>query len=85
MYKPKDNSMDESIRVKMCMQQIVGVVDTDKELIIFSEQRFSVLYRDYSSEEFLRLNSSQSELLVSGQANHHFLILKKSIHDFQLS
>ena len=76
MYKPKesfktDSSMDESIRVRMCMERIVGVVDTDEELIIFSEKRFSVLYRDYSSDEFLRLNSSQSELLVSGRAKTH--------------
>ena len=80
MYKPKesfntDSSMDESIRVRLCMERIVGVVDTDEELIIFSEKRFSVLYRDYSSDEFLRLNSSQSELLVSGRAKTQSLII----------
>ena len=82
MYKPKesfktDSSMDESIRVRMCMERIVGVVDTDEELIIFSEKRFSVLYRDYSSDEFLRLNSSQSELLVSGKAKTHSCVISR--------
>ena len=75
MYKPKksfktDSSMDESIRVNMCLERVVGVVDTDEELIVFSRSRFSVLYRDYSNEQFLRLNSSQSELLVSGTVCH---------------